>query len=267
MENLGQEANPNPVVHPVNPQNPPPGEVITSSSVTVGSKNNGSKFSIFVIIGIIVILLIYAGVAYLYFQNQKLKNTAQGNENNTVSDDLISPTPTFSSEFVKIVNGNVVYEDPNSEARVLVNKDSFSSTGITGFAKTAVSPDNSKICFESWPPAPTLAIFLANSDGSSVSEVSRNMKNCLWTSDSNKILYINISGIDSISNIYLYTIETKEERNLTAESQLQNEKIRFEIVGLSGDPNKLICKFENLGDDSNSGQCEIDLTTFEISYI
>jgi hypothetical protein len=233
---------------------------------TIESKKGGKGFGIFVVIGIIAILCIYAYVGYLYFQNQKLKGSTSGTGNQQTSDATITPTVGFNKDYVKVSGGNVIYDDGSGNPKILVDKSNFTSTGITGFIKVSVSPDNQRMCFEAWPPAPTPALYIANVDGSSVSQVNENRKSCLWTEDSNKILYVNIASPVLTSNIYLYDTETKEEKNLTQPDLSVTATKNFELVGLSADGTKAICKYETIGKDE-VGQCEIDLYSHEVTYL
>src|SRR3989344_4854867 len=202
----------NPELPPQNQaKNVPTNEFITPASVTMGSKGGGS-FGKFVVIGVVIIAIIYAVVGYLYLQNEKFKNTSGENTqtpDSVSNQEVLNPTPVFSPENFKIVNGNVVYQDPVNGAQTIVDKSSYSSTGITGFAKVTVSPDASKLCFESWPPAPKPALFISKIDGSEISEINGNRRYCVWTTDSKKIVYENTSG--EATDILIYDNETKAE--------------------------------------------------------
>ena len=241
-------------------------EFITPSSVTTSTHGN-KGFKIFVMVGILFIAIIYAVVAYLYFQNKKISDV--NNQEKHVSNepdetDTVDDTPKFSPEHVKILNGNIIYDDSVSQA-VIVSKDKYTSTGITGFAKVTVSPDNTKICFESWPPAPEPALFLANVDGSEISEVNPNRRYCAWSPDSQRILYESFSA--EASDIFIYDINGKTETNLTPESEGKDSEKIFSLVGLSGDGSKAICSYQDLFDETINGQCEIDLSTKEVTFL
>src|SRR3989304_5022143 len=109
------------------------------------------------------------------------------------------------------------------------------SSGITGFARVVVSPDNQKICFESWPPAPEPAMYIANIDGSEIVEVNPNRQSCLWKSDTKGVFYINTTSTTSPVNIFYFDLASQEETNVTAESVTEGTVRRYKIVGLSGD--------------------------------
>lgn len=235
-------------------------------TVTVAEEKGRGGFRIFVIIGVVVIVGVWGFVGYLYLNNQSIRSSRQEKLSQATQNPTLTPTPAFSPEQVKIQNGSVVREIPGVETKVLVNKEEFTSTGITGFARVVVSPDNLRICFESWPPAPEPSLYLANVDGSQVIEVSPNRQNCMWMADSKKILYVNSSSQVQASNIYLYTLETAIEENLTSPSVPAKTTRRFQLVGLSADGSKAICSYEDVGDLTSTGQCEIEISTKEVTY-
>ncbi len=244
----------------------PPNNLITPASVTI-NPNKKSKFGLFVTIGIVLITLIYGVVFYIYIQNKKIKTGNSALNNSLKNNATITPSPTFIVENVKVIDGNISYQEGNSGTKVLVNKNDYPGSGITGFLKLSISPDKANICFESWSPAPKPALYLSKIDGSNVVEVSSNRKNCIWSPDSKNILYINTISGNSASDIYIYNLEKKEEKNLTFTSSDSNGKKRFDIVGLSADGNRLICTFEYLDVKKDGGQCEINLSSLEMSYL
>ena len=192
----------------------------------------------------VIIVIIYGVVAYLYFQNRNIEKDEEGD--NQTPQDQISPTPEFSADQVKIQDGSVVSDKPGTELQILINKDDYESTGITGFAKVTVSPDNTNLCFESWPPAPEPALYLSRVDGSEVTEVSPNRQGCIWASNGSKIYYINTAASSSPVNIYSFVLSSKSEENLTIGTIPEGVIRRFGIVGLSADSSKLICKYEDI---------------------
>ena len=252
-----------PVAVPAPPQGP-----ITATP----RSGSFSKFKVFVVIAIIAIVAIYSFVTFLYFQNKKLKSevtevppvttgdVANGEQNLLPT---VPPPVVATAENVKILNGNVVLQtSPDAESKVLVSKEDFSSTGITGFARVAVSEDGKMLCFESWPPAPEPALYIANADGSDVQEVSPNRQNCLWALDTTKVYYSDYLSKTSAKNIYAYDIATGVETSLTENSQPTATNRAYDIVGLSSDGAKLICTY--IEGKTKTGQCEIDLATSEV---
>lgn len=237
---------------------PPP-----QGSLTTFQRPRPSFFRIFVVASIIIIIVVYAVVAYLYFQNRQIKNDSSDVTQETPQ--LQAPpepeTPAFSPEQIKIANGSVVREIPGGQTTILVKKEDYTSTGITGFARVVVSPTNTKMCFEAWPPAPEPALYVSEVDGSGIAEISPNRQNCVWKSDSSSIFYINTSAKTSTVNLYSFNLTEGVEKNLTASSVPEEGIVRrFEIVGFSADETKLICKYEDIADTGTTqGSCEVDL--------
>ena len=246
---------------PASPNLTPPQ---SPGTVTI-AENKGRGFSVFVFLGVLLILAVWGIVGYLYFQNQKMKAPSEPTNTATTLPSS-TPTPSFAKDQVKIKNGSVVREIPGSDTQTLINKEDFNSTGITGFARVLVSPDDSKLCFESWPPAPEPALYFANINGSGVVEVSPNRQNCMWSSDSKKLFYLNSSSAGSATNIYMYTLELSEEEELTSSSVQTSVTRRFELVGLSADETKVICSYEDAATEA-VGECEIDIESKEVTYL
>ncbi len=250
----------------ISPNNNVPSDPIVGPHSSSGS---GKGFKIFLGIGILIALAVWAGVVYLFLQNKNLKN-GTGETETTDKSALVTPTPEFNPNSVKIKQGNVVYEQKTDEDLILVGKDDYPSTGITGFLKVAVSPDNKKMCFESWSPAPEPALYLSGTDGKDVKEVSPNRQSCLWSKDSNSIYYTNISSKTAPVNIFKYDLLQGSETDLTGDSVPAGVVRRFEIVGLSADGSKLICKYENIGGAASTetmSECEIDLENNQVSSL
>lgn len=247
--------------------NKPLGAVSTDHLSTLPKK--GSRFRIFVIVAVILIIIIYSIVGYLYLQNQKGNAQAPsvpqflGQEKGEPSP---TPTPKFDPSQVKIKNGNVVREVTTDDVRTLLTKDDYQDTGITGFAKAIVSPDNTKICVESWPPSPSPSLYLVNSDGSNVLLVSQNRQNCLWSKDSQKIYYKNTGVSTPPSDIFVFDIESHDETNLTNANDLYPDRV-YDIVGLSADGSELICTYQDTSSEGGEagGDCRIDLTNGEVT--
>ena len=272
-----------PIVQPTQTPTPtptPPPAVVkppiipTSPLINPNASLSGRSrgFRNFVILAIVILVIIYGVVAYLYLQNRNLKQN--GKAEDQVSQAQVTPTPEFSPDQIKIQNGTVVREKPGADPQILINKDDYESTGITGFAKVTVAPDNKNICFESWPPAPEPALYVSKLDGSEVAEVSPNRQGCIWASDGSKIYYINTAASSSPVNIYSYVLSSKSEENLTIDTVAEGVVRRFGIVGLSADSSKLICKYEDVAPTPKptftaepGNQCEIDLQTNEITLL
>ncbi len=246
---------------------PKPNEI--TSDMIVGphkTQVNGRGFKIFIILGLVLITIIWGSVFYMYFQNKKLKTKSINNNSNFTYPE-VSPTPKFTPSWIKIKNGNVVMEKPDGQTTILIDKSNYPSTGITGFLKVIVSPDEKNICFESWSPSPEPALYLADIDGQNVKKVSTNRQNCLWSNDSKYIYYINTAAKTTPINIFEYDIENSKENDLTSNFVPSGQLRRYEIVGFSADKSKLICKYENIlgaATTDNIYECEIDLQTKEV---
>jgi len=267
-------AAPQPQPQPVSAQLPgqPTVPPVISNSVNpltvTTSDSRGSKFNLYIIIGAVIGLLIWGAVVYLYLDTQKLKGEAS-TEEEVITENLVIPTetPVFKAEQVQIANGSVVRNIPGSGNIILIDKKDYSTTGIAGFSKVLVSPSNEYMCIESWPPAPSPALYFSDVLANDIVKIGDNYKGCTWSPDSKTIFYVNNSPENSVVNIYAYDVEKGIENNLTANLQLEEEK-SFELVGLSADSSKFICKYKLLSSATSEKQevnCEIDLTTLEVA--
>lgn len=250
-----------------NPQPEPQPE--TAQALTTGGGGSNSKFGFFVILGIIVAVLVWGGVTYLYLDTQSLKKAKSEKTAEVPQEPTPIPTPSFSPDQIQIKNGSVVQAIPNAETTTLVDKADYKTTGITGFAKVLVSPDNSFICFEAWPPAPAPALYVATIKGESVVKVGENYKSCIWNPDSKSILYINSAPLDKPTNIFSYELSSGIVKNVTEKTQTEGERA-YSIVGLSADATKLICRYvdlESVTNPKNEVTCQIDLKTFAVTNV
>lgn len=266
LPNLQSATSPPPIPQAPTVPQPVSEPPVPSVTITSSSSKKVSKFGIFIGIFIFLALGIWGGVAYLYMDNQKLKDDIQAHTE-APSLPIATPTPEFTPNQIQILNGSVVRKRPSGEVETLVKKDDYKTTGITGFAKVVVSPDNKKMCVVSLPPAPKPALYYANINGSDVVEVGSNMKNCVWLTGSQKIIYIDDTSAKLSSSIYSYDIVNKLETNLTESSVTAGVVRRFEVVSLSADGSKIICTYSDVGASEKSGSCEIDLSTGVVEII
>jgi hypothetical protein len=102
-------------------QTPPENSMSPQSIVGPHENGSGKGFKIFVIIGVLIILAVWGGVVYLYFQNKSLKDEVQEPQKETETTQ-VTPTPEFTPDQVKIKSGNVIREKPSGEITILVNK-------------------------------------------------------------------------------------------------------------------------------------------------
>lgn len=235
---------------------------VTPASVTIETRKNGSSFKTFVIVGILIILIIYSAVAYIYYKSKNAKSPTEAIDTSEITN---PPKAIFEPQNMLIDSGSIVYKNSAGEIKILVDKNSYPSTGITGFARVVVSPDNMKMCFESIPPSTKPALFVSDIEGIETKQISAGKSSCIWNSNSNIIYYVGKENGISNTNLYVYDLEKSIETNLT--SKIMSEtKPDFALVGLSSDETKLICTYTN----SNSGEpisCQIDLTTQSFSTL
>lgn len=246
---------------PTQPVAPPPPPAGVQSVISGGQGKKGiSKFGIFVALSIVVLLGVWAVVAYLYIGNQNAEEGVQEVANE------VSPTPAFHPSDVQVSNGDIVLNSALGEAKTLVSKKDYPGTGITGFVRVAVSPDNTMICFESIPPATDPTIYMAKVDGTDVSEVAKDKNTCTWSSDNNLLFYVNEPLGEKAINIYAYSLTSKEERNLTEETNTASAVRQYTITGV--EESMLMCKYDVLntsGTKVSSANCQIDLISGDVT--
>jgi hypothetical protein len=239
------------------------------STITPSTPKKLPVFKVVVAIAIAIAVLVWAGVIFLFLQNSKMKSDAKNQgvvSDQPASSETDSEAP-LTPDQIQISNGSVVRKQSSGD-EVLVNKESYKSTGITGFARVAVSPDNKTMCFESWPPAPEPALYYSNIDGSNVKEVSPNRKNCLWLSDNTRLIYE--GSTTNAGDIFIYNTQDSSENNLTlATASAEAKRSRnYSIVSLSADGSKIICKYESveLGTEA-AGECEIEIVSGKLTIL
>ena len=237
---------------PNDPQSPP-----NPQTVTILPKRP-SKFFTIIVLGIILALIVWGVVIFLLLTGKKSSDQNSLLSFGQKGSSKLSPTPIFSPDQIKIQNGSVIRQMPNGEVKILVNKKEHPGSGIIGFAKVSVSPDNKKFCFESLPPAPEPALFYSEIDGASVVKVGNDYKNCIWLANE-KFAYINNSPDTNPSDIYFYDTKLKLEKNITNPAATDST-LHYEIVGLSADSSKLICKSLNITEENATPvNCEVDI--------
>lgn len=232
-------------------------------------------FSVFIGFLIVVTLGIYGFLGYLYIQNSQLKKEIADKNAPTQGalteiSPTATPTPEVSPVELKIENGSVIQVISEDEIKVLLNKKDYPSTGITGFAKVTASPDYKKMCIESWPPAPEPSLYLANIDGSGLTEVSPNRKSCFWTHDSKSLVYLNTQLDTSPVDIYLYFLASAKEQNLTQDTAAQGSTRVYAVESISTDDSKIMCSYTQTASAEvapSQGNCEIDLATLKLTEL
>ena len=88
----------------------------------------------------------------------------------------------------------------------------------------------------------------------------------MWSGNSKYVFYLNNPSNNSNTNIYVYNFELSSEEELTSSSFEKGKVRRFELVGLSADETKLICRYEDV-ETETVGECEIDISTKEVTYL
>jgi hypothetical protein len=250
---------------PIPPQPPIPEAPQGAQSVITGgsSKKGIGGFGIFVIISIIILLAVWGVVAYLFIGN-KTKDTTD-TENQTVTQ--LTPTEVpFNPNEIQISNGDVARMTSVGETKILIKKEEYPSSGLIGFAHVAVSPDNTKMCFESIPPATDPTIYISNIDGTNAEQVVKNKHTCTWSPDNNFLFYVNDTLGNKQIDIFAYSLTSKEERNLTEKTSTKTEIRQYTIVSVTG--STLACKYDVVnasGKKTSSSDCSIDLVSGEVT--
>lgn len=255
--------NPEPIATPPPPSSLPPSQPlpIPNSVPVVGfpQKKGISGFSIFVVVSILLLLGVWGVVGYLYYQNKTL---AQKKEETPIAQVATpSPTPELNPAEIQIANGSISWIMSSGETKTLVKKEDYPTTGITGFAKVAVSPDKKKLCFEALAPATEPALYVSDIDGTNVSIVEKNRNTCTWLSDSNHILYLNAPIGTKAMDVYTYDLSAKVETNQTKDTQTAT---RFRQYAVSQSADTLECQYSivnSTGSKLTSGICNIDSQT------
>ena len=170
----------------------------------------------------------------------------------------------FSPEQIQIINGNVERVLPFGESNILIDKNDFPTTGITGFSRVVVSPDESRMCFESLPPAPEPELYVSGTDGVNVFRVAANAANCHFGPLGNRLFYNNLPVGNTQGDIYSYNLNTQQIVNLTADLvESENVKV-YRLEGVAHESNKLICTYQEVDPETGSiilqpEPCEVDI--------
>lgn len=172
------------------------------------------------IIFIILLLGVLVAVGYLYVTNRKLKNElSQMKQDQVLTTPVTEPSRApLPSEEISVENGSVIRTNSSGEKALLIDKTLYENVGIIGFARVIVSPDEKKMCFEAWPPAPTPGLYLADITGQNVVYVADNGKDCVWSNDSTKIAYTKQAVKTSQVDLFYYDLTSTEEINLTKDA-------------------------------------------------
>ncbi len=246
-----------------------------SDAIVTEVKSGPSKFRILVILLIVVAVIVYAVVGYLYFTNSQLEDEATQPSTQPAIVAPIEATPepevteTLPSTEIKLDNGNIIRETASGDSSILVDKDDYETTGIAGFSEVSVSPDEENMCFASAPPALEPALYYSGVDAITVTKISEKVKNCTWNNSSDNIAYISNTAQSIPTDLFIYSLTTSEETNLTKVSSVSGVFRKYEIVSWSADDSLINCTYEeiDLSDTTNEvlGRCKIDVATSEVT--
>jgi hypothetical protein len=211
-------------------------EMTTETLITSDNNPKRSAFPIIMTILIIITLIILGGVGYLYFQrinnNTDEQPQATGNREAMLA---------FSPDQIQIINGDVVRVLPFGESRTLVFKSNFPKTGIAGFSRVVVSPNEDKICFESWAPAPEPELYIADVDGTNVKMVAASAGNCLFGPLGNRIFYNEIPTGNQQADIFSYNMNTEITTNLSEELKESENNLIYKLDSIDAATSTLRC--------------------------
>lgn len=247
-------------VQPLMPPVTPPPSLGAQNVVSSGpDKKRLGGFGVFVILSIIILLAVWGVVGYLYLGNKNKETT------DTATSETVEATPTpvpFNPDEIQIANGNVEQKTAVGESKTLVKKEDYPGSGIIGFARVSVSKDNTKLCFESIPPASDPAIYISNVDGTAVEQIVKNKHTCTWSPDSNSLLYVNDALGAKQIDIFAYSLTSKEERNLTEKTSTATAIRQYTLGAIDG--NTIACSYDVVnaaGKKISSSNCSIDLVS------
>jgi len=250
---------------------PLPGGVPDVQPQVVSEKETKSKFPLMIGILIVLAIAIYGFVAYLYFGNQKLKEESQS-KNELKSAVLPTPQPTVGVETFQylIENGSIKKVSSKGTEEIIVSKDNYKDTGITGFTNVVASAPGNYICFWSLPPALGPALYYSDSNGTTPVKIAVKSKNCIWAVSEDKLAYINDVSEGKLVDIYLYTIAADSSQNLTSQTATTSGVFRrYAATSFSPDGTKVLCSYEEIDTENpsleNLGNCEIDIATGNVT--
>ena len=231
----------------------------------ISYKNKKGFIDYFIYFVSAVAFLIWIAVVALYIQNKDKKEPV-----NIGDSAAVSPTITLVPEKkfnITTKNGNVININENGDEEVVVKKEDYEFTGISGFIKVSVSPNKKKLCFESWPPSPQPALYVSDIEGTGVLKVNSNRRNCYWSGDSSKVVYNDLKSEKEATNIYVYDVETASETLLTVHTATESAKPKFHTsVGWSADNKKVLCRYAYQKTPNDVRECEVDIETKFVNY-
>ena len=244
---------------PESPGPPPPAPKV------VTPKTKSSKFPILIGFLVVVAIAVYGFVAYLYFDNQKLKEDieTQGVADILSTPQIPTPIPTSVPDKFEIDNGDITRVTSTGSKTVIVAKDDYEDTGLIGFTNVNPSPDNENICFWSLPPALGPALYYSDASGGEVVNIADRSVGCTWSNFGDMIAYINDAPTGTAVDISVYDLLTQDSTNLTQASTESTVYRRYEIESWSEDDEMINCNYEEIDTTDTSaevvGNCQIDV--------
>lgn len=232
---------------------PPPPPSQEPQVMTPEKKKPNFKIIIGAIIAINVI--IWAFVAYNYFTNKNLSADVKQAESTT----LVTQTPTVApvTYSIEIDNGNIARVSSLGDSEILVDKENYEDTGITGFSFVEVSPDGKSLCFWSMPPSLEPALYYSDISGANVITVASKVTGCVWSNSSTKFAYVDDSSISMPSDIYIYNLAEQLESQMTSSTESATYR-RYSINSWSVDNTILLCSYEEYSSSTSEAQLEGD---------
>lgn len=220
----------------------------------------------FIVIVSVVAFLIWIAVGALYLRNRQEKTPVKPETSQENLSPTSSPIPEKKYK-ISTSNGNVININEEGKEEILVNKEDHKMTGISGFIKVSVSPDQKRLCMESWPPSPEPSLFISDIDGQNVLKVNPNRKSCIWSRDSRLIAYNDLKAQNLGTDLYIFDPETSAETLLTVHTATESTNLKLHTAtGWSPDNKKLLCEYSLVKSPKVISECEVDLDTKFVNY-
>lgn len=244
----------------------PTPDIPSESLQVTGDKKKLPLNKIIIALVILILLGIWGFVGYTYYQNQQIKEE-ESQEDNQIAP-IATPTEAPITYSYEIENGNIVKMSSLGESELLIDKENYEGTGITGFSYVSTSPDDTYLCFWSLPPALDPALYLGSSDGNTVNEIRKKVKECIWSPDSTKIAYVDDVAEGEASSVYFYDIATGEEVDITEEATATAMLARYTLIKWQ-DEDTISCSYEELEEataSASTNACSINVQDATIDY-
>ena len=245
------------------------GQVMQNNTVgpqsVISYKKKKGFIDYFIYFVSIVAFLVWVAVIALYFLNKNKKEAITN-----VDTSEVTPVVTLVPEKkynITTKNGNVININEKGEEEIVVKKEDYEFTGISGFIKVSVAPNKKKLCFESWPPSPQPALYVSDIEGTGVLKVNTNRRNCYWSGDSLKLVYNDVKSEKEATNLYVYDVEAASETLLTVHTATESAKPKLHTaLGWSSDNKKVLCQYSYQKTPKDVRECEVDVESKFVNY-